>query len=116
MVSEEKEMDLLTKLEAFERGTVFLQNNFSISIMATQFETNSKYINFVLRKHRAKAFSDYINSLRILYITELLYKENKYRNFKISYYRKCVATHHTAGLHQSLIPKLDFLLPNLSVR
>lgn len=85
LVSEEKEIDLLTKLEAFEKGDVFLQKNFSISIMATQFETNSKYINFVLRKHRGKSFSDYINSLRILYITELLYKENKYRNFKISY-------------------------------
>ncbi|KAA0127321.1 helix-turn-helix transcriptional regulator [Chryseobacterium sp. SN22] len=85
ILSDKKEMDLLNKLEKFEAGKEFLNNNYSISSMATQFETNSKYINFILQKHRNKTFSDYINSLRILYITRLLYEETEYRNYKISY-------------------------------
>lgn len=85
ILSDKKEMDLLKKLEDFEAGKEFLNNNYSISSMATQFETNSKYINFILQKHRNKTFSDYINSLRILYITRLLYEETEYRNYKISY-------------------------------
>lgn len=85
ILSDKKEMDLLKKLETFEAGKEFLNNNYSISSMATQFETNSKYINFILQKHRNKTFSDYINSLRILYITRLLYEETEYRNYKISY-------------------------------
>lgn len=85
ILSDKKEMDLLKKLEDFEAGKEFLNNNFSISSMAAQFDTNSKYINFILQKHRNKTFSDYINSLRILHITKLLYQETEYRNYKISY-------------------------------
>lgn len=85
ILSDKKEMDLLKKLKDFEAGKEFLNNNFSISSMAAQFDTNSKYINFILQKHRNKTFSDYINSLRILYITKLLYQKTEYRNYKISY-------------------------------
>lgn len=85
LISEEKELDLVSKLESFEKGKDFLSKNFSISVMATQFETNSKYINYILHKHRGKSFSDYINSLRIQYITKLLQEKQNFRNFKISY-------------------------------
>lgn len=85
ILSNEKEIDLLAKLKCFEAGTDFLQSNFSISIMASQFDTNSKYINFILQKHRNQLFSDYINSLRINYIINLLYHDSAYLNYKISY-------------------------------
>lgn len=85
MISEEKENELLTKLIFFETGKDFLNSNFSISMMAAQFGTNSKYINYMLQKHRDKLFSDYINALRISYITRLLYQEPAYLNYKISY-------------------------------
>jgi AraC-like DNA-binding protein len=85
MISEEKENDLLGKLRGFEEGKEFLNSSFSISMMAAQFDTNSKYINYLLQKHRNKLFSDYINSLRISYITKLLYQEPLYLNYKISY-------------------------------
>ena len=85
MISKEKENDLLTKLKCFETGKEFLNGSFSISMMAAQFDTNSKYINYMLQKHRNKLFSDYINSLRISHITNLLYQEPAYLNYKISY-------------------------------
>lgn len=85
LLSEEKEIELLAKLKCFESGELFLNSNFSISMMAAHFETNSKYINFLLQKHRNKLFSDYINSMRINYITKLLYQEPAYLNYKISY-------------------------------
>lgn len=85
LLSEEKELDLLAKLKCFECGKEFLNSNYSISMMAAQFETNSKYINFILHQHRSKLFSDYINSLRINYITKQLYQKPSYLNYKISY-------------------------------
>lgn len=85
VIPEEKENDLLAKLGCFEMGKDFLNSNFSISMMAAQFDTNSKYINYMLQKHRNKLFSDYINLLRINYITKLLYEEPAYLNYKISY-------------------------------
>lgn len=85
ILSDEKEIDLLAKLKNFEAGKEFLQSNFSISLMASQFDTNSKYINYILQKHRNQLFSDYINSLRINHIINLLYHDSAYLNYKISY-------------------------------
>jgi AraC-like DNA-binding protein len=47
--------------------------------------TNSKYLNEILKIYKDKTFSQYINDLRIDYITKLLYEEPKSREYKISY-------------------------------
>lgn len=85
IMSKEKEMELLSKLKEFEKGKDFTEKNFTISIMAISFETNTKYINYILQQHRGKLFSDYINMLRIQYLSKLLYDNPEYLNYKISY-------------------------------
>lgn len=85
IMSEEKEIELLSKLEEFEKGNEFTDKNFTISTMASLFETNTKYINYILQQHREKLFSDYINTMRIQYLSKLLYNNPEYLNYKISY-------------------------------
>jgi len=76
---------LLKKLEKFEKSNKFTKQEVSFSYLSNYLETNSKYLNEILKTHKGKTFSQYINDLRIDYITGLLYKETKYRNYKITY-------------------------------
>ncbi|UQB69822.1 helix-turn-helix domain-containing protein [Epilithonimonas zeae] len=85
LLSKEKEEELLSKLMEFEEGTEFTEKNFTISTMVMLFETNPKYINYLLQQHRGKLFSDYINTLRIRYLCQILESKPEYRNYKISY-------------------------------
>jgi len=85
LLSKEKEEELLSKLIEFEEGTEFTEKNFTISTMVMLFETNPKYINYLLQQHRGKLFSDYINMLRIRYLCQKLENKPEYRNYKISY-------------------------------
>ncbi len=76
---------LLKKLEKFEKSNKFTKQEVSFSYLSNYLETNSKYLNEILKTYKEKTFNQYINDLRIDYITELLYKEPKYRNYKITY-------------------------------
>ncbi|WP_434981074.1 helix-turn-helix domain-containing protein [Daejeonia sp. YH14] len=84
-ISEEKELELLSKIEDFETGNSFTEKNFTMAKMASIMESNSVYINYVLQKYRGKKFSDYINEIRIKYIVKLLVSDPEYLNYKISY-------------------------------
>jgi len=81
----ETEQKLLRKLEAFEASDKFLKQNISLNLMASQFKTNATYLSQIINKSKAQNFNNYINSLRIHYITNKLYNEKKYREYKISY-------------------------------
>lgn len=85
IMSEEKELELLNKINEFEKGNHFTQKNFSMSQMSTLLETNRKYINYILNNYKNQNFSDYINSLRIKYIIQLLINDSNFLNYKISY-------------------------------
>ncbi|GEM_PF-428548 len=81
----ETEERLLKELESFEKKHLFLSENISLASLAVQFNTNTKYLSYILRKQYHKDFSTYINELKINYILEKLKKEKKYRQYKISY-------------------------------
>jgi len=53
--------------------------------LANLLNTNTKYLTEIIRQHTGKNFNNYINGLRIQYITEKLYHDPKYREYKISY-------------------------------
>ena len=76
---------ILRKLEAFENAELFLKNNVSLNYLANYMEVNHRYASETLKNEKGKTFSNYINNLRIDYITKLLYNEPKYRAYKISY-------------------------------
>ncbi len=79
------EKELLMKLNEFEESKDFLNKNLSMSHLIVRFDTNTKYLRLLLKKHRNKDYNEYINALRINYIVNKLETDPKYRNYKISY-------------------------------
>ncbi|MFP3835320.1 helix-turn-helix domain-containing protein [Chryseobacterium sp. SIMBA_028] len=84
-ISAEKEEELIERMKNFEQQKLYLDQNISRPMMASYLNTNTKYLSYIIRKHRGVDFSDYINQNRISYITKQLYTEPVYRNYKISH-------------------------------
>ncbi len=84
-IPKETESVLLKKLEAFEKSNKFTSNDMSLAQMASQFETNTKYLSEVINKHKGKNFNLYINNLRVKYIVKKLKSDPNYLNYKVSY-------------------------------
>jgi len=84
-ITEETTDALLFKLEKFERSKNVTKKEVSLTWLANHLNTNTRYLSEVIKKHKGKSFTNYINGLRINYIVELLYEEPKHREYKISY-------------------------------
>lgn len=84
-ISDEKENELLKKLNNFEKKEQFLSPDISLSSMASTFSTNVNYLSKIIKKYRDHNFSSYINELRINYITQKLKSHPEYLNYKIAY-------------------------------
>lgn len=84
-ISAEKEEELVQRMKDFEQQKLYLDQNISRPKMASDLNTNTKYLSYIIRKYRGLDFSDYINQNRINYITKQLYTESTYRNYKISH-------------------------------
>lgn len=76
---------LLKKLDKFEKSDTYLKKDINLNYLANLLGANHRYVSEVIKKHKEKTFSNYINDLKIDHITNLLYKEPKYREYKISY-------------------------------
>lgn len=84
-ITDETAKNLLQKLERFEVTEKFLKKDVNLTWMANKLNTNTKYLSEIIKVHREKSFTDYINGLRINYIIHKLYNEPQYREYKISY-------------------------------
>jgi len=76
---------ILQRLSKFEKSNKYLKKEMSLGYLAAQLGTNTRYLSEIIKQHKSKSFNNYINGLRINYISMLLYKEPKYRKYKISY-------------------------------
>lgn len=76
---------LLKKLEKFEKSNKFIEKNVTLSSMAHNLDSNARYISEIIKEYRGKNFNNYINGLRIEFITQLLYNDPQYRKYKIAY-------------------------------
>ncbi len=84
-VPREAEELLLTKLTDFENSLDFINKDISLSRLALQFETNTKYLSEIVNNYKQKNFNSYINELRINYIIKKLENDPQYLQYKISY-------------------------------
>ncbi len=84
-IPKEAEGYLLAKLNTFENSLDFINREISLSRLALQFETNTKYLSEIINSHKQKNFNGYINELRINYIIDKLKNDPKYLHYKISY-------------------------------
>lgn len=85
LLSPEKEQELIDKLEDFENSELFLSKQMSLPLLASELETNIKYLSEVIKVHKEKKFNSYINDLRIRHIINLLKTDPAYLNYKVSY-------------------------------
>jgi len=76
---------LLQKLEKFEASEKYLKKEASLTWLANNLNTNTKYLSEIIKIERGKNFSNYINGLRINFIVDKLYNDPKYREYKISH-------------------------------
>ncbi|REC60491.1 AraC family transcriptional regulator [Chryseobacterium pennae] len=82
-IAKDKIEELLHKLQAFEDKKRFTQKGLTIYKLAQQFNTNDKYLSYVINEYKGKNFTKYLSELRIEYITQLLFDEKKYLDYKI---------------------------------
>lgn len=87
-IAKETEQRLIEHIKDFEHNKQFLDTDISATLLANQLRTNTKYITYILRKLYNQDFNNYINTLRVNYIVDLLKNEPKYRQYKISYLAK----------------------------
>ena len=75
---------VITVSAFFEKSKGFLNPNIKQEDLAKEFGTNSTYLSIVINREKNMNFSNYLNSLRIRYLLELLEEDIKYYNFKLA--------------------------------
>lgn len=96
LISVETEKKIIKNLNIFESKKLFVTKSISPGQMAVMLKTNTKYLAFVLKKHRDSDFYNYINDCRINYIIYELHHNPKLSQYKISVLAKmCGYTSHS---------------------
>lgn len=80
----EAEKNLLEKLHHFEEKQLYLERKVSLSFVAAAIESNTRYLSYIIKKHKGKDFNKYINDLRINYIVQKINDNPLYRQYKIN--------------------------------
>ncbi|WP_165570738.1 AraC family transcriptional regulator [Chryseobacterium luteum] len=84
LMTSETESKLLERLDEFEKGELYNNKNMSLSFLAAELNTNTKYLSYLINRHKNADVKTYINRLRINYIVDKLINDDKYRQYKIS--------------------------------
>lgn len=93
----EIEAHILEGLEEFEKSKRFVNKDISLVVLASQLNTNTRYLSEVINGHKNKNFNAYINELRITYITDKIKNDSSYRKYKVSYLaEECGFSSHSA--------------------
>lgn len=74
---------ILNNLDLLESKKLFLSNNFKLTSMAKQLNTNTAYLSNILNEHKGISFSEYINDLRISYVLKELEQNQVFRKYTI---------------------------------
>lgn len=82
-INKEIETEILRKLEIFEKNVGFIKKGLTLKVLATQFETNTYYLSWVINENKKVNFNKYLSELRINYITNQLFTHKKYLNYTI---------------------------------
>ncbi|HLF51024.1 AraC family transcriptional regulator [Flavobacterium sp.] len=70
-------------LEKFENEKWYINNEYTIDSLATEFKTNSGYLSKVINEIKNYSFTQYINTLRIEYILEKLETDKRHLKYTI---------------------------------
>ncbi len=75
--------EILQKLAFFESNEKFLASDLTQAKLASMLKTNTAYLSQIINDNKGMNFNQYINTLRINYITRLLYQDKIYLNHSI---------------------------------
>lgn len=84
-ITDETLKNLLLKIEKFEKSDKYLKKEISLTYLANNIGTNTKYLSEIIKLHKGKSYNNYINGLRIQFIVKQLYSDPRLREYKISY-------------------------------
>lgn len=82
-VNQELTFNILSKLKCFEEKFGFTEHGLTINKLAHKLHTNSTYLSQIINEHKGMNFNKYLGELRINYITQKLYSDKSYLNYKI---------------------------------
>lgn len=82
-ISDKSLINLLQKLETFEKSRLFLEKGLTRNALAHTLETNESYLSKVINKYKGNNFNGYLSQLRIRYITEMLKENSQYRHYSL---------------------------------
>lgn len=80
-INDEAIANVLKQLEKFERDKKFLEKDLTLVKLAAAFNSNTKYLSQIIFHYREKRFVEYINDLKIDYLTGLLREDRRIRNY-----------------------------------
>ncbi|WP_228458076.1 helix-turn-helix domain-containing protein [Chryseobacterium schmidteae] len=83
VLSEDVFVDLQNKLKEFETSEGFKENGLTIDRLANIFHTNKSYLSQYINDVKGINFSKYLSTLRINYITRLMYEDPYYLQLKV---------------------------------
>lgn len=83
VLSEDVFSDLQNKLREFETTEGYKESGLTIDKLANTFHTNKSYLSQYINDVKGMNFSKYISTLRINYITRLIYEDPYYLQLKI---------------------------------
>ncbi|WP_234859393.1 AraC family transcriptional regulator [Aquimarina aquimarini] len=79
----ELKVEILKKLEEFEKNKIFLRNDLTLSIVAKKLKTNSTYLSKIINIDKQKNFSNYINDLRIEHCIKLIKEDKRFKQYSV---------------------------------
>jgi AraC-like DNA-binding protein len=106
---------ILSKLDKFEKGKLFLDADCSLRNLAGQLKTNPKYLSQVINKEKKSNFNHYINELRINYLLSRLLKEKDFRESKLSYIAASIG-YNNLNTFNTAFKKRQGILPSYFIR
>lgn len=74
---------ILDSLQKFEKELRYIEKEYTIEILASEFKTNSNYLSKVINVIKECTFTQYLNNLRIEYILDKLETDKKTLNYTI---------------------------------
>ncbi|MGA9212366.1 AraC family transcriptional regulator [Kaistella sp.] len=83
IISEDIFSELYKKLKDFEENKGFNESGLTIEQLADNFATNKSYLSQYINDTKGVNFSKYLSTLRINYITQLMYDNPKYLRLKV---------------------------------
>ncbi len=78
VVNEKVTNHILQQLERFEFNKDYLKKSITLTYLATKFKTNPKYISSVIKSHKHKGFTQYINDCRFDYLDKHMIEKKYY--------------------------------------